>query len=71
MNKRITIIDFVEKYTRQFASNVFLREKVDSVWTETTFEQTRLESYRIGAGLMALGLEKGQRCALLSQGRNL
>ena len=50
MNKRITIIDFVEKYTRQFASNVFLREKVDSVWTETTFEQTRLESYRIGAG---------------------
>ena len=71
MNKRITIIDFVEKYTRQFASNVFLREKVDAVWTETTFEQTRLESYRIGAGLMALGLEKGERCALLSQGRNL
>ena len=71
MDKRITIIDFVEKYTRQFASNVFLREKVDSVWTETTFEQTRLESYRIGAGLMALGLEKGERCALLSQGRNL
>ena len=71
MDKRITIIDFVEKYTRQFANNVFLREKVDSVWTETTFEQTRLESYRIGAGLMALGLEKGERCALLSQGRNL
>lgn len=71
MDKRITIIDFVEKYTRQFAGNVFLREKVDSVWTETTFEQTRLESYRIGAGLMALGLEKGERCALLSQGRNL
>ena len=30
-----------------------------------------MESYRIGAGLMALGLEKGERCALLSQGRNL
>ena len=69
--KRITIIDFVEKYTRQFASNVFLREKVGAVWTETTFEQTRLEAYRIGAGLMALGLDKGERCALLSQGRNL
>lgn len=71
MKKRITIIDFVEHYTHEYASHVFLREKVDNQWTETTFEQTRLESYRIGAGLMQLGLEKGERCALLSQGRNL
>lgn len=71
MKKRITIIDFVEHYTHEYASHTFLREKVDGHWTETTFEQTRLESYRIGAGLMALGLAKGERCALLSQGRNL
>lgn len=71
MKKRITIIDFVEHYTHEYAQHTFLREKVDGVWTETTFEQTRLEAYRIGAGLMALGLQKGERCALLSQGRNL
>ncbi len=71
MEKRITIIDFVEKYTRVFSGHTFLREKVNGAWTETSFEQTRQEAYRIGAGLMALGLDKGDRVALLSEGRNL
>ena len=69
--KRTTIIDFVEQYTREYSSLTFLREKVDGVWTETSFEETRKESYRIGAGLMQLGLKKGDKVALLSQGRNL
>ncbi len=71
MDKRLTIIDFVEKYTREYADHVFLREKVDNQWTETTYAQTREQAHVIGAGLMALGLEKGERVALLSQGRNL
>ena len=58
MDKRLTIIDFVEKYTRRFAANTFLREKVGGVWTETSFEQTRKEAYRIGAGLMKLGFPR-------------
>ena len=69
--KRTTIIDFVEQYTREYSSLTFLREKVDGVWTETSFEEAREESYRIGAGLMQLGLKKGDKVALLSQGRNL
>ena len=68
-NNRPTIIDFVEKYTHQFAGNVYLREKVDGVWKEITQEQTRNEAYRIGAGLMALGLQKGEKIALLSESR--
>lgn len=71
MNNKPTIIDFVEHYTHKFAKNTFLREKVNGVWVETTFEQTRCEAYRAAAGLMALGLEKGERVALLSEGRNL
>ena len=71
MNKRITIIDFVEKYTHQYADKPYLREKVGDVWVETTFEQTRKEAYRIGAGLIALGLKKGERMALLSEARNM
>ena len=66
---RPTLLDFVEKYTRQFADHVYLREKVNGVWVETTQEQTREKAYRIGAGLMALGLEKGDRIALLSESR--
>ncbi len=71
MNERLTIIDFVEKYSSRFAGNTFLREKVDGVWTETTFRQTRDEGRRLAAGLLALGLQKGEKVSLLSEGRNL
>lgn len=71
MTGKPTIIDFVEKYTREYASHVFLREKPEDHWTETTFEQTRLEAYRVAAGLMALGVNKGDRLSLLSEGRNM
>ena len=71
MPERLTIIDFVEKYTREYASHVFLREKPADHWTETTFEQTRLEAYRVAAGLMSLGINKGDRISLLSEGRSL
>ena len=69
--KKITIIDFVEKYTHEYSELTFLREKVDGVWTETSFRETREEAYKIGAGLMQLGLKRGDKVSLLSQGRNL
>ena len=68
-DNRPTIIDFVETYTSRFANNVYLREKVDGVWKAITQAQTRTEAYRIGAGLMALGLQKGEKIALLSESR--
>ena len=69
--KKTTIIDFVEKYTHEYSDLTFLREKVDGVWTETSFRETREEAHRIGAGLIQLGLKKGDKVSLLSQGRNL
>ncbi|MBQ9192259.1 MAG: AMP-binding protein [Bacteroidales bacterium] len=69
MTERPTIIDFVEKYSRQFADHVYLREKVNGQWLEITQEQTRNEAYRIGAGLISLGLKKGEKIALLSESR--
>ena len=67
----MNIIDFVEKYTHEYSELTFLREKVDGVWTETSFRETREEAYKIGAGLLQLGLKKGEKVSLLSQGRNL
>ena len=69
--KRTTIIDFVEKYTHEYSELTFLREKVNGVWTETSFRETREEAHKIGAGLYQLGLKKGDKVSLLSQGRNL
>ena len=68
---RMTIIQFVEKYVSLYSGNTFLWEKRGNEWTSTTFEQTRQEAYRIGAGLMALGVQKGEKVSLLSEGRNL
>ena len=69
--KRETIIDFVEKYTKKYADSTFLREKIDGVWTETSFKKTRDEGRILAAGFMALGLQKGEKVSLLSEGRNL
>ena len=68
-DNRPTIIDFVEKYTHRFGDHVYLREKVDGKWLAITQDQTRREAHRIGAGLMSLGVEKGEKIALLSESR--
>lgn len=71
MKKEIlTIIDFVDAYAAQYGGDTFLREKIGDVWTETSYEETRRQGRICAAGLMALGLQKGERVALLSEGRN-
>ena len=67
---RPTIIDFVRKYTSEYADSTYLREKVDGVWTETSYRTTWEEALRYAAGFMAMGLGKGDKVALLSEGRN-
>ena len=71
MAERLTIIDFVEKYVAKYSSNTFLWEKVGADWTQTTYAQTKQDAYRIGAGLMAMGFQKGEKVSFLSEGRNL
>lgn len=68
--KRPTIIDFVERYTAKYGDETFLREKVDGVWKETSFNTAREEAHILAAGFMSMGLEKGDKVALISEGRN-
>ncbi len=67
---RPTILDFVQKYANLYANDTFLREKVGDVWTETSFQTTYQEGKTLAAGLIALGLNKGDKVALLAEGRN-
>ena len=69
--ERLTIIDFVEKYTGMYPDKTFLREKVDGKWEETSYAATHQEGKILGAGLMALGLGKGDKVSLISEGRNM
>ena len=71
MTERTTIIDFVEKYVAEFSDNTFLWEKIGDIWEPTTYSETLRQAYRIGAGLMALGVQKGEKVSYLSEGRNL
>ena len=71
--ERITIIDFVEKYVAKYSQNPFLWEKnLDTnVWEPTTYEETLKKAKRIAAGLMALGVQKGEKISYLSEGRDM
>ena len=73
MAERLTIIDFAEKYVAKFAKNPFLWEKnLDTnEWEPTTYEDTLKKAKRIAAGLMALGVQKGEKVSYLSEGRDM
>lgn len=69
-SERLTIIGFVEKYVALYSDKTFLREKKNGVWEETSFLATHNSGRVYGAGFMALGLAKGEKVALISEGRN-
>ena len=73
MTTRITIIDFVEKYVAKYSENPFLWEKnLDTnQWEPTSYAETLRQAKRIAAGLMALGVEKGDKISYLCEGRNM
>ena len=73
MAKKLTIIDFVEMYVAKYSKNPFLWEKnLDTnVWEPTTYEDTLKKAKRIAAGLMALGVQKGEKVSYLSEGRDM
>jgi long-chain acyl-CoA synthetase len=68
---RKTIIDLFEQAVEKYPTNSFLFEKQDAIFQETTYLKTREKVYQLGAGLVALGVLKGEHAALLSEGRNL
>ena len=73
MAERLTIIDFVEKYVAKYAKNPFLWDKnLDTnEWEATSYEETLKKAKRIAAGLMALGVQKGEKVSYLSEGRDM
>ena len=66
-----TIIDLFEQSVSQYPDNTFLLEKTGKAYSPTTYSEVRRLVYRLGAGLQALGIRKGENMALLSEGRNM
>ena len=64
-----TLPGLFEASVEAFPKNVLIWEKTGSRYQATTFAETRVLVHRFAAGLLGLGLCKGDRVALLSEGR--
>lgn len=67
--KKKTIIDLFNECVERYSESPFLWER-DTEFRPTTYKETKVLVHRLGGGLMDLGLKKGERMALLSEGCN-
>ncbi len=65
-----TIIELFEKAVINYPDNVYLWEKRNGKYEGTTYKETREKVLNLAAGLVNTGFEKGERAALLADGRN-
>ena len=64
-----TIIELFEKAVINYPDNVYLWEKRNGKYEGTTYKETREKVLNLAAGLVNTGFEKGERAALLADGR--
>jgi len=55
---------------RRFPENVMMMEKKRSAWKKSTFQEIQVLVHQCAAGLLSLGVKKGDRIALIAEGRN-
>jgi len=65
-----TIIDLFEKSAYRFPENIFLMENKTGKYEGITYKKTRDEVLLFAAGLQSIGINKGDRIGLISEGRN-
>ncbi|MGD0338204.1 MAG: AMP-binding protein [Bacteroidota bacterium] len=65
-----TIPYLFEESVRKYAKNILMWEKTGDHYTGSTYEEIRESVYQCAAGLLHLGIHKGDRLALIAEGRN-
>lgn len=68
--EQMTIPALFEDSVRKYGELPFLMQKTSHAYESITYQQVRKSVYEFAAGLMSLGIGKGDRVALLSEGRN-
>jgi long-chain acyl-CoA synthetase len=64
------ITNLFEESVQKFSENPFLWEKKTDQFKALTYSEVKVLVNRFAAGLMSLGISKGDRLALLAEGRN-
>ena len=65
-----SLIQFFEESVEKYSNNVYLWEKPNDKYEGTTYGETRKQICEFAAGLIKLGIKKGDRLSLVSEGRN-
>ena len=64
-----SLVQFFEHYAEKYSENPYLWEKRDVEFRPTTYREMRELVYQFAAGLMTIGVTKGDRISLLAEGR--
>ncbi|MEN8224493.1 MAG: AMP-binding protein [Bacteroidota bacterium] len=64
-----TIVELLEKSAQKYGNNTYILEKKTDRYEGITYKETKEQVYKVAAGLLALGVKKGDRIALLSESR--
>lgn len=65
-----TIVELFETTVANYPNNIYLWEKKEGKFEGTTYSETREQVLKLAAGLIAIGMKKGDRAGLISDGRN-
>ena len=64
-----SLVQFFEENVDRFKDNPYMWEKKDGAYRPTSYSEMREQVYQFAAGLMSLGIKKGDRLTLLAEGR--
>ena len=66
-----TIISFLSEAVEKYSDRPFLYEaRTGTDYTSLTYKEVQEKAQQFAAGLIALGIEAGDRVALISEGKN-
>ena len=60
----------LEESSAKYPGNILLWEKIGDRFEGTTYSEAKQQVRLFAAGLLSLGIQKGDRVALISEGRN-
>jgi long-chain acyl-CoA synthetase len=64
-----TLIELFETSVEKFSENPLMWEKVNGKFISYSYRQIKEEVYNFGAGLISIGIKKGDRIGLIAEGR--
>jgi long-chain acyl-CoA synthetase len=64
-----SLVQFFEENVEKYSSNPYMWEKRDGSFQSTSYAELKEQVYQFAAGMMTLGIKKGDRLTLLAEGR--